>query len=371
MTDVRSQKSAVRNLKVAINRRGAECAVSFGCAFCASALKLISDLRLLVSGLCVLLFALSVPVNAQEGERIRRLGFLSNFSASHSGSTRWLEAFRQGLRDHGWVPGKNLTIEYRLMAGRRERLPEAAAQLLGLNVEVIIVHGGAPARTVQRASKTIPIVMAEVSDAVGRGIVESLARPGGNVTGLTSINVELFAKRQELLKAIVPNLSRVAVLWTPKSPASRHAWKETQLPARELGIRLHSMEVRNPDELEKAFEDAARAGVGALAGTPGVLVNFDQKRISGLAVTNRLPTVYSGSDWVTNAGGLMSYATNYDDLYRRAAAYVDKILKGAKPADLPVEQPKKFDLVINLKTAKQLGITIPPSILYRADKVIR
>ncbi len=318
----------------------------------------------------VLLPAVSL-VEAQQEGRIRRLGFLSNFSASHSGSARWLEAFRQGLRAHGWVPGKNITIEYRLMAGRRKRLPEAAAQLLGLNVEVIIVHGGAPARVVQQASKTIPIVMAEVSDAVGRGIVESLARPGGNVTGLTSINVELFAKRLELLKAIVPNLSRVAVLWTPKSPASRHAWKETQIPARELGIRLHSMEVRSPDELEKAFKEAVRAGAGALAGTPGVLATFDQKRISNLAVKSRLPTIYSGSDWVTDAGGLMSYATNYDDLYRRAATYVDKILNGAKPADLPVERPRKFDLVINLKTAKVLGLTIPPEVLYRATKVIK
>ncbi len=327
--------------------------------------------KLFCFALCAMLFALSVPVKAQEAERIRRLGFLTVFSASHSGSARWQKAFRQGLRDHGWVPGKNITIEYRWMAGRRELLPKFAAQLIDLNVEVIIVHGGAPARIAQRASKTIPIVMAEASDAVGRGIVESLARPGGNITGLTSINVELFAKRLELLKAIVPNLSRVAVLWTPKSPASRHAWKETQLPARQLGIQLHSMEVRSPDELEKAFEDAARAGVGALAGTPGVLATFDQKRISDLAAKHRLPTIYSGSDWVTDAGGLMSYATNYNDLYRRAATYVDKILKGAKPEDLPVEQPRKFDIVINLKTAKVLGLTIPPEILIQATKVIK
>jgi len=333
--------------------------------------RALSALRSALCVFCVLLFALSVPVKAQEAERIRRLGFMSVFSASHTGSVRWQEAFRQGLRDHGWVPGKNITIEYRWMAGKRERLPEFAAQLVALNLDVIIVHGGAPARFAQRASKTIPIVMAEASDAVGRGIVESLARPGGNITGLTSINVELFAKRLELLKAIIPNLSRVAVLWTPKSPASRHAWKETQLPAKELGIQLHSMEVRSPNDLDKAFQAATGAGAEALVGTPGVLATFDQKRISDLAVASRLPTIYSGSDWVTDAGGLMSYATNYDDLYRRAAAYVDKILKGSKPADLPVEQPKKFDLVINLKTAKKLGITIPTSILYRADKVIK
>ncbi len=175
----------------------------------------------------------------------------------------------------------------------------------------------------------------------------------------------------EMLKVIVPNLSRVAVLWTPRSPASRHAWQETQVPAGQLGIQLHSMELRSSDDLEKAFEDAARAGVGALAGTPGVLASFDQKRISELAAKLRLPTIYSGSDWVTDAGGLMSYATNYNDLYRRAATYVDKILKGAKPEDLPVEQPRKFDIVINLKTAKALGLTIPPEVLMRADKVIK
>ncbi len=327
--------------------------------------------RIFIHVLAIVILASVHVAEAQKAEKVRRLGFLSVFSDSHSGSARWQEAFRQGLRDHGWVPGKNITIEYRWMAGRRERLPAMAQELLRLKVEVIVVHGGAPARAVQRLSKTIPIVMAEVSDALGRGIIKSLARPGGNITGLTSINAELGAKRLELLKAIVPNLSRVAVLWTPRSPASRHAWQETQVPAGQLGIQLHSMEVRSPDDLEKAFEDAARAGVGALAGTPGVLASFDQKRISVLAAKHRLPTIYSGSDWVTDAGGLMSYATNYNDLYRRAATFVDKILKGAKPADLPVEQPRKFDIIINLKTAKALGITIPPEVLMLAYKVIK
>ena len=324
-----------------------------------------------ISVLALGLLAGPLPGEAQQAGKTRRLGFLSVFSGSHSGSARWQQAFRRGLRDLGWVEGKNISIEYRWMAGRRERLPESAAELLRLNVEIIVVHGGGPARVVQRLSKTIPIVMAETSDAVGRGGVESLARPGGNITGLTSSNAELGAKRLELLKAIVPNLSRVAVLWTPKSPASRHAWKETQLPARQLGIQLHSMEVRSPDDLEKAFEDAVRAGAGALADTPGVKATFDQKRISDLAVKSRLPTIHSGSDWVTDAGGLMSYATNYDDLYRRAATYVDKILNGAKPADLPVERPRKFDLVINLKTAKAIGITISPEVLLQATKVIK
>ncbi|MDH3445422.1 MAG: ABC transporter substrate-binding protein [Deltaproteobacteria bacterium] len=319
----------------------------------------------------LLLLATVSLAQAQLPEQIRRIGFLSTFSASHSGSTRWHEAFRQGLHEHGWVVGKNISIENRWVAGKRERIPELAAELLGLDVEVIVVHGGRPARVVQRMNKEIPIVMAEASDAVGRGIVKSLARPGGNITGLTSINVELFAKRLELLKAIVPTLSRVAVIWTPKSPASKHAWIETQLPARQLGLELHSMELRRSDELEKAFEDAARCGVGALVGTPGVLSTFNQKRISDLAVRSRLPTIYSGSDWVTDAGGLMSYATNYEDLYRRAATYVDKILNGANPADLPVEQPIAFELVINPKTAKQIGLTIPPNVLARANEVIR
>ncbi len=327
--------------------------------------------RIFIHVLAIVILASVHVAEAQKAEKVRRLGFLSVFSDSHSGSARWQEAFRQGLRDHGWVPGKNITIEYRWMAGRRERLPAMAQELLRLKVEVIVVHGGAPARAAQRLSKTIPIVMAEASDALGRGIIKSLARPGGNITGLTSINVELFAKRLELLKAIVPNLSRVAVLWTPKSPASRHAWGETQVPARQMGIQLHSMEVQSPDDLEKVFEEAARAGVDALVGTPGVLATFDQKRISALAVKHRLPTIYSGADWVTDAAGLMSYATNYIDLYRRAATYVDKILKGAKPADLPVEQPRKFDFVINLKTAKAIGLTIPPEVLFRATKVIK
>ncbi len=222
-----------------------------------------------------------LPAGAQPG-KMHRIGFLSVFSDSHSGSMRWQEAFRQGLRNHGWVEGKNISIEHRWMAGKRKRLPELADQLIRLNVEVVVVHGGASARAVQRLSKTMPIVMAETSDAVGRGVVQSLARPGGNITGLTSSNAELSEKRLELLKTIVPNLSRVAVLWTPKSPASKHAWQQTQLPAQQLGIQLHSMEVRSAGDFEKAFEDAVRAGAGALAGTPGVAPTFDEQRISDL-----------------------------------------------------------------------------------------
>jgi putative ABC transport system substrate-binding protein len=255
------------------------------------------------------------------------------------------------------------------MDRRRERLPALADELFRLKVEIIVVHGGHSARIVQQKSKTIPIVMAEASDALGRGIIQSLARPGGNITGLTSITPVLAAKRLELLKEIVPGLARVAVLWTPKSPASRYAWKVIQRPAQQLGLQLHSMELRSPNDLGKAFGDAVRAGAGALISTSGLIPTFGRKRIMGLAVKSRLPAIFTNAATV-NAGGLISYNRATEDLYRRAATYVDKILKGAKPQDLPVEQPTKFRLVVNLKTAKVLGITFPRSILLRADKVI-
>ncbi len=310
------------------------------------------------------------PTAGQQSEtKIRRIGFLSVFSSSFAASIRWHQAFRQGLRDHGWEIGKNISISYRWMERRRERLPALAEELLLLDPEIVVVHGGSPARIFQRKSKTIPIVMAEASDAVGRGIVQSLARPGGNITGLTSITPVLAAKRLELLKEIVPNLSRVAVLWTPKSPASRYAWKVIQHPAQQLGLQLHSTELRSPNDLGKAFDDAVRVGAGALISTSGVITSFGQKRITGLALKSGLPAIFV-SDVYVEAGGLMSYNRDATELYRRAATYVDKILKGANPADLPVEQPTKFDLVVNLKTAKALGITFPPSILLRADKVI-
>ena len=324
-------------------------------------------LAFLVTAFAILAFA--DPAGAQQAEKTRLIGFLSVFSQSHSGSVRWHQAFREGLRDLGWIAGNNISIEYRWMERRRERVPALADELLRLKVEVIVVHGGHPARVVQQKSKTIPIVMAEASDAVGRGIVQSLARPGGNITGLTSITPMLAAKRLELLKEIVPNLSRVAVLWTPKSPASRFAWKVIQRPAQQLGLRLHSTELRSPNDLAKAFDDAVKVGAGALIGTSGITTHFGLKRITDLVAKSRLPAIHVSKATVV-AGGLMSYNRDAADLYRRAAAYVDKILKGAKPADLPVEQPTKFDLVVNLKTANALGITLPPSILLRATEVI-
>ncbi len=329
----------------------------------------------LVTAFAVL--ALAHPAAAQQGGKIRRIGFLSTFSQSDPGSRSWHKAFRQGLRDHGWVVGKNITIDHRWVrdrreckvAGRRACLPELVDELLGLNVELIAVHGGLPARIIQRMNKSIPVVMAEASDAVGRGIVKSLARPGGSITGLTSITPLLGAKRLELLKEIVPGLSHVAVLWTPEAPASTYDWKKIQNPALRLGLKLHSMKLRRSDDLGEAFQEVARSGAGALISTSGVSATFGEQLIAGLVVKSGLPAIFTNKNEV-RLGVLMSYNRVTKDLYRRAATYVDKILKGAKPADLPVEQPTKFDLVVNLKTAKALGITVPPSILLRATEVI-
>jgi putative ABC transport system substrate-binding protein len=242
-------------------------------------------------------------------------------------------------------------------------------ELLALHVELIVVHGGLPARVIQRMNKSIPVVMAEASDAVGRGVVKSLARPGGSITGLTSITPLLGAKRLQLLKEIVPDLSRVAVLWTPEAPASTYDWKKIQSPARRLGLQLHSMKLRRSDDPGKAFRDVAGSGVGALISTSGVVSVFGEELIAGLVVKSGLPAIFTNRNEV-RLGVLMSYNRVTEDLYRRAASYVDKILRGARPADLPVEQPTKFDMVVNLKTARALGITFPRSILLRADEVI-
>ena len=315
------------------------------------------------------------PAAAQDVQKVRKIGFLSVISQSES--ENWNKTFWKALRDHGWVVGKNITIDHRFVrdrheckvAGRRACMPVLVDELLGLNVELIVTFGGLPARVIQRRNSSIPIVMAEASDAVGRGIVKSLARPGGTITGLTSISPVIAGKRLELLKEIVPDLSRVAVLWTPESPASTYAWKKIQKPARRLGLQLHSVKLQRSDNLGKAFREVARSGAGALAMTSGVTSTFGKKLIVDLAVNTGLPAIFIGQDRVV-AGGLMSYNRNVDDLFRRAAKYVDKILRGANPADLPVEQPDKFSLVLNLKTAKALGITFPPSILLRATEVI-
>ena len=315
-----------------------------------------------------LLFALSFTADAQQPKKVARIGFLS--PVSPSATAHWHQAFRQGLRDRGWVEGKNISIEYRYAEGISDRLPDLAADLVRLKLDIIVVSSGTDALAAKNATRAIPIVMASAGDPVAIGLVESLARPGGNITGLSQIAPELAGKRLELLKEIVPKLSRVAVLWNPQGRTSTVGWKELQLPARELGVKLHSLEVRSSNDFDKAFEDATRAGAGALVIMPDPLFVTNLKRIADLAATSRLPSIFHLTEFV-DSGGLVAYGPDRSDMFRRAATYVDKILKGTNPADLPVEQPKKFEFIVNLKTAKQIGLTIPPNVLARADKVIR
>jgi putative ABC transport system substrate-binding protein len=323
--------------------------------------------RFLVALGFVVMLAAPLAAEAQPAAKIPRIGLLSPFSPSDT--ALWHQAFRQGLRDLGWVEGKTISIEYRYAEGRRDRLPDLAADLVRLKVDIIFADTTSAALAAKNATRAIPIVLASGSDTVASGLVNSLARPGGNITGLDQIAPELGGKRLELLKEIVPILSRVAVLWNPQNPASTLNWKELQLPARQLGIQLHSLEVRSPTGFDKAFEAATRARAGALAIMPDPVFVTNLKRIADLAAKSRLPAIFHLREFV-DAGGLVAYGPDRSDLFRRAATYVDKILKGARPADLPVEQPTKFELVINLKTAKALGLTIPPSLLQRADQVI-
>jgi putative ABC transport system substrate-binding protein len=306
-------------------------------------------------------------VRAQAPAKLRRIGLLSPFSPSDAAV--WHQAFRLGLRDLGWVEGKNINIEYRYAEGSSDRLPDLAAELVRLKVDVIVVSSSTAALAAQKATRAIPIVMASGGDPVASGLGESLARPGGNITGLSQMSQELAGKRLELLKEIVPKLSRVAVLWNPQGAGSQLSWKEIQRPAKQLGLQLHSLEVRSSNDFDKAFEAATRARAGALFIVPDPVVGTNLKRIAGLAAKSRLPSILHRSEFA-DAGGLVAYGPDRADLFRRAATYVDKILKGAKPGDLPVEQPTRFELVINLKTAKALGLTIPQSVLVRADRVI-
>jgi putative ABC transport system substrate-binding protein len=324
------------------------------------------DRRAFIAG-AIAFSAAPLAGEAQTPAKIPRIGLLSPFAPSDTAV--WHQALRQGLRDLGWVEGKSISIEYRYAEGKRDRLPVLAAELVRLKVDIVFVDTTSAALAAQNATRTVPIVLAVGSDTVATGLVTSLARPGGNITGLDQIAPELGGKRLELLKEIVPMLSRVAVLWNPQNPSSTLNWKELQLPARQLGVQLHSLEVRSPTELDKAFEAATRAGAGALAIMPDPVFVTNLKRIANLAAKRRLPSIFHLREFV-DAGGLVAYGPDRSDLFRRAATYVDKILKGAKPADLPVEQPTKFELVINLKTAKALGLTIPRSLLSRADQVI-
>jgi ABC-type uncharacterized transport system substrate-binding protein len=321
--------------------------------------------------LCALLFALCASAEAQQAGKASRLGYLSGGSSRGEGTNP--TAFWQGLHELGYVEGKNILFEYGLAERKLDRLPVVAAKLVGLNVDIIVAVGGTePALAAKKATKTIPIVFTSVSDPVSAGLVESLARPGGNITGLSPIAAELSGKRLELLKETNPKFSRVAVLWNPEYPGLDLAFKESQAAAQALGLQLQSLEVRGPEDFESAFKAAADRHTSALYVPTSQLFNRQEARakLAELAVKRRLATIYSDREFV-EAGGLMSYGANLADEYRRAATYVDKILKGAKPADLPVEQPVKFELIINLKAAKQIGLTIPPNVLARADKVIR
>jgi putative ABC transport system substrate-binding protein len=314
-----------------------------------------------------MLFAISFPADAQQAKTIPRMGYLSPGSPSSSPNR---EMFLQGLRDLGYVEVKNILIESRYADGKSDRLPDLAADLVRLKVDVIVTVGGQASQAAKTATTTIPIVFTLVNDPVGAGLVASLARPSGNLTGLSSVSPDLSGKRLELLKEAIPKASRVAVLYDPNDPAKIAEFREIEVDARPLRVQLQSLEVRSLDEFENAFKAASRGKAAALLVLPTNITNSNRKRIAELAVINRLPTMFPyGQD--VDAGGLMSYGPDFADLNRRAATYVDKILKGAKPADLPVEQPMKFEFIINLKTAKQIGLTIPPNVLVRADKVIK
>jgi len=321
-----------------------------------------------------LLFALATlallsihPANAQQAKKVPRIGFL--IASTASSQEPRLEAFKQGLRALGYVEGKNIAIEVRSGEGKSELLPGAAAELVRLKVDVIVSGGVTSTRVAKEATATIPIVMTQDADPVGAGFVASLARPGGNITGLSNMGADLRGKHLELLKEIIPKLSRVGVVIVPEQLGGR-LMKELEIAAKALALQLRTLEVRSAEDIEPAFHAANKGRAQAiLAGATSVLLSR-RAQVAELAVKYRLPVMYARQEFV-EAGGLMLYAANTTDLSRRAAIYVDKILKGAKPADLPVEQPMKFEFIINLKAAKQIGLTIPPNVLVRADKVIK
>jgi len=316
--------------------------------------------------LCALLFADHGSVDAQQLKKAR-IGYLAAVSAAADAPR--LAAFRQTLRELGYVEGQNVVIDYRHEDRAFERLPALAAELVALNVDVLVAVTTNAAIAAAKAAGSTPVVFMGVTDPVAAGLVDSLARPGGNTTGITNMAAVLTGKRLAFLKAIVPNVSRLAVLWDPQAPGSIPQWKESQAPARELGLQVYSMEVSAADRYETAFNEAIGAGNTAVWVTLNPLANSNQKRIAQLAIDRRLPTICARSDYVEN-GCLVAYGPGYSIEGRDGARYVDKILKGAKPAYLPVEQPTKFELVVNLHTARQIGIAIPQAVLLQADKVI-
>ena len=318
--------------------------------------------------LTVLLLASSLPTEAQQPKKVPRIGYLA--AASASANPARIEAFKQGLRELGYMEGKNIVIEWRSAEGKSEPVPALAAELVRLKVEVIVTAGSLATRAAKEATVTIPIVMTQDSDPVGTGFVASLARPGGNITGLSTLSPEISGKQLELLREIVPRLSRVAVFETSTRPGTVQALRETELAAGAFGVQLQHLDVLGPKDIETAFRAATKGRAETVLALASPVFVLQRTQIADFAVKSRLPAIYDRREFVDD-GGLMSYGTNFADLSRRAATYVDKILKGAKPADLPVEQPTKFELVINLKAAKQIGLTIPPNVLARADKVIK
>src|SRR2546428_6098977 len=309
--------------------------------------------------------AVAVIAEAQQPTKVPRMGFLSSLSPTVVLDR--VEAFRQGLRELGYVEGKNIIIDWRYAQGKTERLPDLAAELVRLNVDVIVTGGPAVNRFAKEATHTIPIIMAFDNDPVGNGFVASLARPSGNITGLSTHYPEISGKQVELMKEIVPRLSRVAVFGNSIQPGNPQALRETELAAGALGVHLQYLDIRSPKYIETAFREASKGRADAVLALGNVVVTSHPKQFVVLSAKSRLPAIYWNPEFV-EAGGLM---TSITDLYQRAATYVDKILKGRKPADLPMEQPKKFELIINLKAAKQINLTIPPNVLARADKVIK
>jgi ABC-type uncharacterized transport system substrate-binding protein len=325
------------------------------------------DRRAFISNVTLGLLAAPLAAEAQQRPKTARIGFLS----LSSGPTPTMD-ISPGLRELGWIEGQNIAVEYRWAANREDQLPALAGELVRLKVDVIVTSSTPAAQAAKRATTTIPIVVTFVADPVGSGLVASLARPGGNITGLTTLARGLIAKRLELLKAVVVGSTSMAVLWQPGAlgeRAMRDMVEETQVAGRTLGLQLRFVEARRPDDFEQAFSAMSEARVAGLLVFPNPILFEARGSIVAHAAKNRLPAVYPWRE-AASVGGLMSYATNFPDMYRRAATYVDRILRGAKPADLPIEQPTTFELVINLKTAKALGLTIPPSLLQRADQVI-
>ena len=304
---------------------------------------------------------------AQQPGKVPRMGYLAGNLGRDSPNA---EALRQGLRDLSYIEGQNVAIEFRSAEGNMDRLPGLAAELVRLKVDIIFAASGPPAAAAKKATSAIPIIFVGTVDPVASGLVASLARPGGNITGFSVGAPGLYGKRLEILKETLPRVSRVGLLLNAASPSGDVILKETRAAGQELGVQVQSLDVRSPNDIESAFAAATKAQAGALVVAQQAPISSNQKRIVELAATRRLPAIYADTDWI-QVGGLMSYGPSYTDLYRRAAVYVDKILKGTNPADLPVQQPVKYELMINLKTAKVLGLTIPPGVLMRAERVIK